>query len=51
MKFDLKLPGGGELHFEQEPMSKERFDMIVWSIWIFMVGSGVLEFFRMMSRR
>ena len=24
MRIDLKIPGGGEFHFENEPMSEER---------------------------
>lgn len=30
MKIDLMLPGGGELHFEREPMPQERFEALCW---------------------
>lgn len=41
MKIDLKLPGGGELHIEKEPMSEDaRFSIVITVIIL-----GVLAFF------
>lgn len=51
MKFYLKLPGEIELHFEKQPMSLERFEMICWLIGIFIVGSGLLKFVELTVRR
>lgn len=51
MKFDVKLPGGGELHFEREPMSYERFCMICGLIALYMIGSGFLELLLSAARR
>lgn len=30
MKIYIKLPGGGEIRIEREPMEKERFEMLCW---------------------
>ena len=30
MRIDLTIPGGGELHIERKPMSKERFEALCW---------------------
>ena len=51
MKFYLKLPGGGEMYFEKEPIDKSRFIWICTLILIFMVGSGILELLSMTVRR
>lgn len=51
MKFDCKLPGGGEIHFEREPMSWDRFQMICILIGIFIVGSGLLKLAEIAARR
>lgn len=32
MKFHLKMPGGAELHFEREPVTKYKLEMVCWTI-------------------
>lgn len=51
MKFDCKLPSGGEIHFEREPLSKERFEMICWLIGVIVIGSGIIHLFALAARR
>lgn len=51
LKFDCKLPGGGEIHFEREPLSKERFEMICWLIGVIVIGSGIINLFALAARR
>ena len=50
LEIKIKLPGGGMLEFKREPMEWDRFYAICVLIGIFIVGSGVLEFFHMTSR-
>lgn len=40
MKFNFRLPGGGEIKFEREKMEQGRFETICFLIG----GSGVLYF-------
>jgi len=41
LKIDLKIPGGGELHFEKRPMSDDvRFELLIG-----LILAGVLVFF------
>ncbi len=50
MEFKLTLPDGSVLEYKKEPMSWERFQAICILIGIFLVGSGVLQFFRIAAR-
>ena len=47
MKVDLKLPGLGELHYENGPMSSERFGAICVLVGLAITGFFVVEFFRL----
>ena len=46
MRIDLKIPGGGELHFENEPMSEER----LFGVGVLIVIALFLHFFLEMMR-
>jgi hypothetical protein len=35
VKIDLRLPGGGELHFEKEPMDSETRGWIIVALFFF----------------
>lgn len=49
MKIDLKLPGGGEFHFEREKKPKERdgFDLVIAFYIIVFIGMMALFFWVM----
>lgn len=49
MKIDLKLPERGEMHFERQPMSKERFYAICALIATAICTRGIIEFFKLMT--
>ena len=49
MKVDLKLPGRGELHYENGPMSSERFGAICVLVGLAITGFFVVEFFRLVT--
>lgn len=44
MKIDLKLPDGGELHFERQPMSKERFEAVCGILYAVIAACTFLGF-------
>lgn len=48
MRIDAKLPGGGEIHIEKEPLSGERFDSIIGLIGGLAAGVGLLTFFMLL---
>ena len=48
MKLDLKLPGGGEFHFERPPrapMSEERFQRLFWLAVLLIGSEAFIRFF------
>lgn len=45
MEIKIKLPGGGYVEFRREPMDWDRFFAICILIGIYIVGSGIIEFF------
>ena len=49
MKVDLKLPGRGELHYENGPTSSERFGAICVLVGLAITGFFVVEFFRLVT--
>lgn len=49
MRIDLKIPGGGEFHFENEPMSEERLFGVGVLIVIALFLHLFLEMMRLLS--
>lgn len=49
MEFKLTLPGGLTVEYKKQPMSQARFESICWLIGIFLIGSGLLKFFAMLT--
>lgn len=48
MEVKIKLPGGGYIRLKQEPMERERFNVICVLVGIFIVGSGFIKFFALL---
>lgn len=49
MKVDLKIPGGGKLHMEREPMSESRFYAICILIGIGIACWTIIAFFEFLT--
>lgn len=48
MRIDLRLPGGGEFHYERpprEPMSHERFMLLYWLILTLIGTEAFIRYF------
>lgn len=48
MRIDLRLPGGGEFHYERpprEPMSRERFMLLYWLILALIGTEAFIRYF------
>ncbi len=48
MEVKIKFPSGGVLGFMRDPMAEGWFNAICVLVGIFIVGSGLLQFFGMM---
>lgn len=45
MRIDLKLPGGGEFHFEKEKKPKDRDGFDAVTAFLFVMGIGMIALF------